>query len=182
MSQHLHHADCGCTARFSRRGMLRFGVAGAASAYAAMAAFPALASSGNYEAMMVNCIDPRVATGSWAYMAGQGYKDLYSHFVITGGPIGIVSPKFADWQKTFWDNLEITISLHRIKHVVGLTHRDCGGAAVVYGDRVKTDRSFETASHVEALRAFKAAINKKQPKLGVHFGIMALDGDVEGVT
>jgi carbonic anhydrase len=177
MSQHLHHADCGCTARFSRRGVLRFGVAGAA-----MAAFPALAAGGNYEAMLVNCIDPRVATPSWAYMAGQGYKDLYSHFVVAGGPIGIVSPKFADWQKTFWDNLEITVQLHNIKHVVGLTHRDCGAAAVAYGDGIRRDKGLENTNHVEALRAFKAAVARKQPRLAVHAGIMALDGSVEAVS
>ena len=39
-----------------------------------MAAFPALAAGG-YEAMLVNYIDPRFKTGSWAYMAGHGYND-----------------------------------------------------------------------------------------------------------
>ena len=161
---------------FSRRGVLGFGITGAM-----IAAFPALAAGGNYEAMLVNCIDPRVATGSWAYMAGQGYKDLYSHFVVAGGPIGVVSPKFADWQQTFWENLAITIDLHAIKRVVGLTHRDCGAAAVAYGDRVKNDKAHETANHLEALRAFRAAVYKRQPKLAVHTGIMALDGSVEAM-
>ena len=177
MSQHLHHVDCGCTARLSRRGVLRFGVAGAA-----MAAFPALAAEGTYEAMLVNCIDPRFTTSSWAYMAGQGYKDLYSHFVIAGGPIGIVSPKFADWQKTFWDNLAISLDLHHIKHIVGLTHRDCGAAAVAYGEAVKRDKNLETTNHVAALREFRAVIAKRHPRLIAHTGIMTLGGDVEAVT
>jgi carbonic anhydrase len=177
MSQHLDHADCRCTARLSRRGVLKFGVAGAA-----MTAFPALAADGTSEAMLVNCIDPRFTTSSWAYMAGQGYKDLYSHFVIAGGPIGVVSPKFADWQKTFWDNVAISIDLHQIKHIVGLTHRECGAAAVAYGDAVKKDKNFETTNHVAALRAFRASIARRHPKLIVHTGIMALGGDVEAVA
>ncbi|MFI5000448.1 MAG: hypothetical protein ACHQK9_11275, partial [Reyranellales bacterium] len=127
MSAHLHHSGCGCLPALSRRGVLGLGFAGAVTA-----AFPALAAGGHYEAMLLNCIDPRFTTSSWAYMAGRGYKDLYSQFVIAGGPIGVVSPKFADWQKTFWDNLAITVQLHDIKRVIGLTHRDCGAAEVAY--------------------------------------------------
>jgi carbonic anhydrase len=182
---HLHHAACGCLQApsptgFSRRGALRLG-AGAAIGGAVLAAFPALAADGQYEAMLINCIDPRFTTGSWAYMAGQGYKDLYSHFVIAGGPIGIVAPNFPDWQKTFWDNLDISVRVHKIRRIVGLTHRDCAAAAVVYGDKVKTDKSFEATSHATALRAFRAEVAKRQPKLAVHTGIMALDGSVEAV-
>ena len=175
MKHHLHNAGCACTPKLSRRGVLGMGAAN-------LAAFPALAAGGSYESMLVNCIDPRFTTHTWAYMASQGYKDLYSHFVIAGGPIGVVSPKFADWRKAFWDNLDITIALHNIRSVVGLTHRECGAAAVAYGDQVKTDKSFESTNHVAALREFKAEIVKRKPKLAVHTGIMALDGTVEAVT
>ncbi len=179
MKQHLHHGGCGCLPTISgpsisRRGVLGLGVAGAA-----LAAFPALAAGSSYDAMLLSCIDPRFTTNSWAYMAGRGFKDLYSHFSIAGGAIGITSPKFAEWQKTFWDNLEITVALHDIKRVVGLTHRDCGAAAVAYGDAIKTDRNLETKNHLEALTAFRAAVNKRQSKLAVDTGIMALDGTVE---
>jgi hypothetical protein len=102
--------------------------------------------------------------------------------VIAGGPIGIVSPRFADWQKTFWDNLDITVQLHDIKRVVGLTHRDCGAAAVAFGDRIKTDRAFETEQHTEALHAFRAAVGRHHPDVAVDTGIMALDGTVEVIV
>ena len=74
------------------------------------------------------------------------------------------------------------MALHSIKRVISLTHRDCGAAVVAYGDRIKTDKSFETQEHVGALRAFKAAVGQRQPKLAVELGIMALDGTVEVVT
>lgn len=187
---HVHHGACGCLQSLSRgparpamtrRGALRLG-GGVAMGGAFLAAFPALGAEAYYEAMLVNCIDPRFTTNSWAYMASQGYKDLYSHFVIAGGPIGIVAPGFKDWQKTFWDNLAISVRLHEIKRVVGLTHRDCDAAAVVYGERVNKDKAFETASHQAALRQFRAEVAKHQPKLAVHTGIMALDGNVEAVS
>ena len=185
MKHMIHSGSCGCLPAppaFSRRRALGLGL-GVGLAGAVTAAFPALAADKkSYEAMLVNCIDPRFTTSSWAYMAGRGLKDGYSHFVIAGGPIGMVSPKFADWQKTFWDNLAITVQLHNISRVVSLTHRDCGAAVVAYGDRIKTDKAFETQEHVGALRAFKAAVNQRQPKLAVETGIMGLDGTVEVVT
>ena len=66
-----------------------------------------------------------------------------------------------------------------IKQVVGLTHRDCGAAAVAYGDEIKTNKAFETAKNTEALNQFRAEVGQRQPKLQVFTGIMALDGTVE---
>ena len=145
-------------------------------------AFPALAAYGNYEAMLVNCIDPRLTTLSWTYMAGRGFKDLYSQFIIAGGPIGIASPKFDDWHKTFWDNLAITVHLHNIKRVIGLTHRDCGAAEVAYGERIKTDWAYETQMNTEALNTFRREAGQRYPNLAVDTGIMALNGTVEVVA
>ena len=179
MTQHFHRAGCGCLELLSRRRALGLG-AGALAAAAAAA--PALALDKGYEAMLVKCIDPRFTTNTWAYMASRGWQNLYSQFNIAGGPIGVVAPVFADWQKTFWDNLAITVQLHSIRRVIGLTHRDCGAAVVAYGDRIKTDKAFETQQHTAALRAFRAAVGQHQPQLAVDTGIMAVDGKVEIVT
>jgi hypothetical protein len=177
MSEHVHHPGCGCAAGMSRRGIFGLGLAGAITA-----AFPALAQYPNYEAMLVNCIDPRVTTSSFVYMAANGFKDHYSQFTIAGGPIGVVAPTFAAWQKTFWDNLAITVQLHSISRVVALTHRDCGAAFVAYGDALRTDKALETAKQTEALRAFRAEVGQRYPKLAVDTGIMALEGTVQVVT
>ena len=177
MKQHIHHTGCGCMPALSRRGVLGFSLAGAA-----MAAFPALAAGGSYEAMLVNCIDPRYTTSSQAYMAGRDLKDKFSHFVIAGGPVAVTADAFKDWRSTFWDNLAITVKLHSIKRVVGIVHRDCGAAQLAYGDRMVDDFSFETDKLSEALRAFRAELNKRYPKLGVDTGIMGLDGAVTVVS
>ena len=46
-------------------------------------------------------------------------------------------------------DLEISVKLHNIKRVIGVVHRDCGAAAVAYGDKIKTDKAFETAQLTE---------------------------------
>jgi hypothetical protein len=188
MKTHLHHSGCGCMTglsmsgpspeRLSRRGMLGLGAAAAAAAMAT----PALALDSGYEAMLLKCIDPRFTTNTWAYMASRGWQNLYSQFNIAGGPIGIVAPAFAKWHDVFWENLAISVQLHEVKRVVAITHRDCGAAAVAYGDRIKTDRAFETQKNVEALRQFRAELKKRHPQLPAELGIMELTGAVEAVN
>ncbi|MBM3645391.1 MAG: hypothetical protein FJX02_13760 [Alphaproteobacteria bacterium] len=176
MSVVRHGPGCGC-AVMGRRSLF-----GLASAGAIASGVPARAAGGSYEAMLVNCIDPRFTTSSWAWMAGRGFKDLYSQFTIAGGPIGVVSPRFQDWHGAFWDNLAITVQLHSVKRVVGLTHRDCGAAALAFPNSAKGDRAMENLDHAGALRVFAAAVRTRQPALRVDLGIMALDGSVDLVT
>jgi len=147
-----------------------------------MASLPAMAVDQGYEAMLLKCIDPRFTTNTWAYMSARGWQNLYSQFNIAGGPIGVVAPAFAKWHDTFWENLAISVQLHNVKRVVGITHRDCGAAAVAYGDRIKTDKAFETEMNRTALRQFRVEVLKRQPQVVVELGIMDLNGAVEPVS
>ena len=74
------------------------------------------------------------------------------------------------------------MKLHSINRVVGIVHRDCGAAAVAYGERMVSEFSFETDKLSDALRQFRAEVGKRQPKLAVDTGIMSLDGAVTVVT
>lgn len=68
----LHALDCPCCAPAiagaSRRQFLAAGAAVVAGGLAGFVPGRALAGGGNYEAMLVNCIDPRFTTLSWQYM------------------------------------------------------------------------------------------------------------------
>ncbi len=175
-----HGPGCGCIPRggvLARRGLL-----GLAAAAALLPAGRAVAASGRYEAMLLNCIDPRFTTASARHMAAGGLMDRYSHFVIAGGPIGAAHPRFAAWHGAFWDNLDITTQLHAIHRVVALTHRDCGAAKLAYGEAGVATRAAESASHAETLRAFAAEVARRKPALAVAAGIMDLDGSVERVV
>src|SRR5215472_15033427 len=146
-------AGCGCLHHLSmplgRRGLLRG--AGAAAAFAALAPFRALAAEGDYEAMILACIDPRFQEPVHAYAAKQGLIGKYSQFVIAGAAIGVVAPKFATWHPAFWDNLAVTIELHRIKKVIAIDHRDCGAAKLAYGDKSVATPQVETETHRKIL-------------------------------
>ena len=185
----LHQADCPCctplASTTSRRQFLATGAAVLAGGMMGFVPGRSMAAGGNYEAMLVNCIDPRFTTLSWQYMGllsgvdREKLGDNYSHFVMAGGPLGAVHPKFAPWHKTFWDNLEITVALHHIKRVVALSHRDCGAAKLAYGADAVATKEIETGSHAESLAMFRAAVNKRHPKLSVITGVMDLSGRVD---
>ena len=183
MTKHVHHAGCGCIAALSRRSLFGMGVAAGAVAMTAPRLAFAQKPSPTYEAMLMNCIDPRFSTWTWSYMGAQGWANLYSQFTIAGGPVAAVvdSDPFKTWHKAWWDNLAVSIQLHQVKRVVGLCHRDCGAAVLAYGDKIKTDPAFETAKLSEALRTFRAEV-KKRHGLDADLGIMAMNGAVERVT
>ena len=182
----IQHPDsCSCCSdlllgAFSRRSFVKGAAAGAAAAV--LTPYFALAASGNYEAMVLSCIDPRFQKPVADEMAKRKLTGKYSAFVIAGAAIGVVAPAFKDWQKAFWDNLEASIQLHNIKSVIVINHRDCGAAKIAYGDAAVGNRDTETKTHRDALAEFRKQMGQKQAKLKVETGLMALDGKVEMFT
>ena len=173
-----------CASRPSRAPALRRRHAlalGGALAATSWVGRPARAGSGDYEAMLVNCIDPRFAAPSAAHMEARGLAGRFSQFVVAGGPIGAVHPRFAGWHQTFWDNLAISAELHRIRRVVALTHRDCGAARLAFGAAAVADAPAEAEAHRDSLRRFAAEVGRHHPALRVEAGLTALSGAVEPV-
>jgi carbonic anhydrase len=142
-------------------------------------AFFVVAAEGNYEAMVLTCIDPRIQEPVWKYLAGRDLTGKYSQFVIAGAAIGVVAPAFKDWHKAFWDNLGTSIQLHRIKKVIAIDHRDCGAARIAYGEAKVATPQAETDTHRAALGEFRKQVAERHPQLGVETGLMALNGAME---
>lgn len=180
---HRHHAgSCATCAdllagRFGRRQFLHLAAAGLAGA----ATWPlaALGATGNYEAMVLACIDPRFQDLVSKYTAGRKLTGKYSQFVVAGASIGVVAPAFKDWHKTFWDNLGASIQLHNINKVIVINHRDCGAAKIAYGDAAVANAAAETKTHQAALAEFRKQLKERQPKLAAETGLMALSGKIE---
>jgi carbonic anhydrase len=137
------------------------------------------AASGNYEAMVLSCIDPRFQDLVNKKQASDGLSGKYSAFTIAGASIGVVAPAFKEWSKTFWDNLGASIQLHNIKKVIVVNHRDCGAAKIAYGEAKVANPAVEKETHKEALLEFRRQLNEKFPALGTQLGLMALDGSLE---
>jgi len=138
----------------------------------------AIPASGNYEAMVLTCIDPRIQEPVHDYLAKNHLTGQFSQFVIAGAAIGVISPAFADWHKTFWDNLGVSVELHHIKKVIAIDHRDCGAAKIAYGDAKVASATVETETHRVAMNEFRRQVSERQPKLAVETVLMALDGSI----
>lgn len=170
-----HGRSCACcddpgAPRFGRRALL-LGAVGAA-----VLPRVARAASGDYEAMILGCIDPRMQTPVRDFAVKRDLAGKYSQFIFAGAAIGVVAPKFADWHKAFWDNLAITLELHNIKSVIAIDHRDCGAAKVAYGDDSVATPEKENATHRAVFAEFRKAVAARQPQLRVETLLMALDG------
>jgi carbonic anhydrase len=173
----LRAANHGCARAAGLIGMVLAGGA-------AMVMRPQLvmSASGEYEAMILACIDPRVQEAVHVYAQQQGLIGKYSQFVFAGAAIGAVAPSFKDWHKAFWDNLGVSVQLHKIKRIIAIDHRDCGAAKIAYGDAKVANPEIETETHKAALAEFRAEVKKHQPTLAVETGLMALDGSIQIFT
>jgi Putative carbonic anhydrase len=162
--------------RFDRRRFLHL-TAGAGL----IAAFPSLAfgAEGNYDAMLLTCIDPRMPEPTIRYMESRHMAGKYSQFSIAGASIGVVAPVFKDWAPAYWGNLTSSVQLHHIPRVIAMNHRDCAAAKIAYGEAKVANRQIETETHKAALMEFRKQVAEHHPKLKVELGLMALDGKVE---
>ncbi|HUC09928.1 MAG TPA: hypothetical protein VL985_05825 [Stellaceae bacterium] len=165
--------------RVGRRQLLR---ALAVAGIAATLPHPAAAAEGEYDAMLLSCIDPRMVAPVYKYMQAQGLDGKYSQFCIAGAAIAVVAPKFSAWRSAFWDNTATSLQLHRINKIIAIDHRDCGAAKVAYGDDAIANPQVETKTHREVLAEFRAAVARQHPQLDVVTGLMALDGSIEIFT
>jgi len=177
-----HDVSCACCGGFARSKIGRrqfMQTAGAAGMAIVLTPSFALSAEGNYEAMVLSCIDPRVQEPVCHYLAQRKLTGQYSHFVIAGAAIGVVAPTFKDWHNAFWDNLSTSIQLHHIKKVIAIDHRDCGAAKIAYGEAKVASPQAEAETHKAALAEFRKQIAERHPQLGSETGLMALDGKIE---
>lgn len=163
-------------ARFDRRRFLQM-----SASVGMLAAMPslALAAEGNYEAMLLTCIDPRFPQPTINYMKSRKMVGKYSQFTFAGASIGVVAPAFKTWAPAFWDNLATSMQLHHIPKVIAMNHRDCGAAKIAYGADAVANPKIETETHKAALMEFKKQVAERQPSLKVELGLMAVNGKVE---
>jgi hypothetical protein len=167
-------ASCSCWV--SRRRLLQ---AGGSAGLLALASLPASPAEGDYEAMLLSCIDPRMVSLVYKYMDQRGLTGRYSQFVIAGAAIAVVAPKFKTWRPAFWDNLAATVQLHHITKLIAIDHRDCGAARIAYGAASIANPQIETETHRKALAEFRKEVAERQPTLTVETGLMALDGSLQ---
>ena len=123
--------------------------------------------------MVLSCIDPRFQTKVYNYLKNKKLIGKYSSFTIAGAGIGVTHNKFKKWHKTFWDNLDVSIKLHKISRLIVINHKDCG-AAKIANNKKKFNSLIERKIHNESFKNIKKIITKRYPYLKVSCTTLSL--------
>jgi carbonic anhydrase len=161
----------------SRRKLLKLAALG--GGVSLLAVLPEARSAGATDVLLLSCMDFRLMDDIERYMAGRGLRDKYDHVILAGASLGAVTDKFPAWNRTFWEHLDIAITLHSIHTVMIMDHRDCGAYKLVLGEAHMKDPKTERDTHSTQLKTLKGMINRKYPRLQVETLLMELDGKVE---
>ena len=126
-----------------------------------------------YEAMVLSCMDPRFQAKVFNYLKNKKLTGKYSSFTIAGSAIDVTHKKFKKWHYTFWDNLETSIKLHKIRKLIVINHKDCAAAKIANKEK-KFNSSIENKIHKESFKNIKKILNKKHPNLKISFKILSV--------
>ena len=128
--------------------------------------------------MVLSCIDPRFQPVIYEYLKKKKLNGKYSSFTIAGAALGVTAYKFKKWRKVFWDNIDISIKLHKIKKLIVINHRDCGAAKIINGKK-EFSKINETNVHKNSFKKIKKVFKKKYPKLIIETLLISLNQKVE---
>ena len=128
--------------------------------------------------MVLSCIDPRFQPIIYNYLKRKKLNGKYSSFTIAGAAIGVTANKFKKWHQTFWDNIDTSIKLHKIKKLIVINHRDCGAAKIINGKK-DFSKINETKVHENSFRKIKKKFKKKYPKLKIELKLISLNKKIK---
>ena len=131
-----------------------------------------------YKAMVLSCIDPRFQPKVFNYLKRRKLASKYSSFTIAGAAVGITNKNFKQWQKTFIENLSISIQFHKINRLIIINHKDCGVAKLV-NSKKQFNEINENKIHEKSFKKLKKILNKKFPKLDYEFYLMNLKSSMK---
>ncbi len=134
--------------------------------------------SQKYKAMVLSCIDPRFQPIIFNYLKKKKLLGKYSSFTIAGSAIGVTALKYKKWHRTFWDNIDTSIKLHKIKKLIVINHRDCGAAKILYRGKKFNDLE-ETKIHVKSFKNIKKLFKKKYPKMKIELNLISLNRKIK---
>ena len=127
--------------------------------------------------MVLSCIDPRFQHLVNNHLKKKKLIGKFSAFTIAGAAIGVTHHKFKQWHKTFYDNLETSIQLHRIEKLIVINHKDCGVAKIINGKKEFSPIN-EKKIHKDSFSKIKKQIKKRFPKLKVELNLISLDNKI----
>ena len=138
-------------------------------------------AAADIEALALTCIDYRLIDDAVRFFNAMKLRNEYDQVELAGAALAAVSPKFPSSNQAFWDHVGIAKTLHNIKKVIVVDHRDCGAYKVAFGDAYAGHGAAETAQHKGVMLEAQAMLKMKFPGLGSEFYLMSLNGSAERI-
>lgn len=172
--------SCDCTRIFRWPTMTRRAALVAATGGGLGALLPAVQAraGGHCEALLLTCMDYRLANETAAYMDARGLRDKYDHVILAGASLGALNDRFPQWSDVFFGHVDLAVQLHEVHRIIILDHRDCGAYRMLKGEAAVKDAESELNTHVKQLYLVRSTILARHPHMEVEIGLMDLDGKV----
>jgi len=141
-----------------------------------------LANMHKASTLLISCVDFRLRDEVEKFMREDlKLLDDYDEIAIAGASLALESPRHPHWKQTVMETIDILKSLHHIKRIILLDHRECGAYKLVLGEEHAANKDIERDTHVKIMRDAKATIKKQFPDLEVYTLLMGLDGLIEHI-
>lgn len=129
------------------------------------------------KALLLSCIDFRFVEQEHAFLAREQLSGAADWVALAGASLALSGfPHRAD-ARAFWDQLQLSRSLHHIPEVILLDHQDCGAYAAIHPEPF-ADLQAEQTFHARNLRRAREQILAREPQLSVRLYFARLDGEV----
>ncbi|HLO50727.1 MAG TPA: carbonic anhydrase [Kamptonema sp.] len=133
------------------------------------------------KALVLSCIDFRFLAAERYFLALQNLGNQYDWTALSGASLALAGfPSGADTQ-AFWDQLDLSYTIHHIKKVIILDHQDCGAYARKFDPDLSKDPERELQVHREYLNQAFWAIRQRYPELNIELYFVNLNTDVKPI-
>jgi len=170
------------TGHISRRGFATVAMAGVGLSLLPLRARAAAPC----EALCITCIDYRTVDSAVRFLQsprpdGLSLPRNYDMVALAGASLASFSTKFPGSVEALWNHVALARTLHTIKRVIVIDHRDCGAFEAEY-ERKPRNECEEYEWHRHAMLRMKALFDTRgwsRPpyNLGLDFYLMPKPGD-----
>ena len=131
------------------------------------------APKGEVDTLLTDCSDFRFVGTAIAFL-NERYDNGFDQIVLPGASAGVVN--FPDWQRSYFEQVDILLSLRQRNRLHVMDHEDCGVYKALYGDCYYKKHMYQL--HAINLRKCRDLIIARHPHLSVKMLLMLLDGTV----
>jgi hypothetical protein len=134
------------------------------------------------DTLLVSCVDFRFRREVEELMSDFLHLETdYDEITLPGGSLSLVENKYPDGGGTTEEVIGILKTLHHIKRVIFLDHRNCGAYKNIKGKEYVATRAIETKTHRGVFKKTRIFMKEHFPELAIYTFLMDLDGVVENI-